>query len=70
MSDGHSITLAYDERGVEDPTYRLPLAPSTNNKILVRECYKSLYDYILRLRITKYYGLVLTGQPGTGAFSS
>ena len=41
MSDGHSITLAYDERGVEDPTYRLPLVPTTNNKILIRECYKT-----------------------------
>ena len=70
MSDDHTITLAYDERGKEDTTYRLPLAPETDNKIIVRDCYKSFYDYILRLRSEKRTGLVLTGQPGTGASSS
>ena len=70
MSDDHTITLAYDERGKEDPTYRLPLAPETDNKIIVRDCYKSFYDYILRPRSEKRTGLVLTGQPGTGASSS
>ena len=71
MGDGLSITLAYDERGEKDPTYRLSLVPETNNKIIVRECYTSLYNYILELRRKKKYnGLVLTGQPGTGASSS
>jgi hypothetical protein len=70
MSDGLSITLAYDEKGGKDPRYRLPLVPETNNKIIVRECYTSLYDYILYLRREGFNGLVLTGQPGTGASSS
>jgi hypothetical protein len=70
MSDSLSITLTYDERGEKDPTYRLPLVPETENKIIVRECYTSLYDYILELRRIKYNGLVLTGQSGTGASSS
>jgi hypothetical protein len=69
-SDRPYITLAYEERGEEDPKYRLPLAPRTKNRIIVRECYKSFYDYILHLRRAKYLGLVLTGQPGTGASSS
>jgi hypothetical protein len=69
-SDSSSITLAYEERGEEDPKYRLPLVPETDDRIIVRECYKSLYDYILHLRRAKYRGLVLTGQPGIGASSS
>jgi hypothetical protein len=70
MSDVLSVTLAYDEKGEEDPKYRLPLAPATENKIIVRECYKLLYDYIRPQRDRKFGGLVLTGQPGTGASSS
>jgi hypothetical protein len=65
-----SITLAYEERGEENPEYRLPLVPETENKIIVRDCYKSLYDHILELRNCDAVGLVLTGQPGTGASSS
>ena len=64
------ITLSYDERGKEDPKYRLPLVPRTNNKIIVRDCYKHFYDYIVELRDDNSGGLILTGQPGTGAPSS
>jgi hypothetical protein len=62
-----SITFSYEERGRKDPQYCLPLVPETNNKIIVRECYKDLYNYIFTLRGHKYTGLILTGQPGTGA---
>jgi hypothetical protein len=65
-----SITLAYEERGEENPKYRLPLVPEIGNKIIVRDCYKSFYDHILKLRSRNVVGLVLTGQPGTGASSS
>ncbi|KAN0102505.1 hypothetical protein V8E52_011877, partial [Russula decolorans] len=61
-----SITFSYEERGRKDPQYCLPLVPETNNKIIVRECYKDLYNYIFTLRGHKYTGLILTGQPGTG----
>ena len=65
------ITLAYEERGKEDPEYRLPLAPKTKNKIIVRDCYKHFYDYIMELRDSNCLtGLILTGPPGTGAPSS
>ena len=71
MSAGRSIAFAYDEREEErDPGFRLRLVPETENKILVRECYVSLYQYIFKLRRSRYTGLVLTGQPGTGAPSS
>jgi hypothetical protein len=71
MSDVLSITPANDEKGKEDPKYRLPFLVETNNKIIVRECYKPLYDYIRELRDRmKYRGIVVTGQPGTGASSS
>jgi hypothetical protein len=70
MSDVLSITPANDEKGKEDPNYRLQLVPETENKIIVRDCYKRLYEYIRDLRDSKYNGLVLTGQPGTGASSS
>jgi hypothetical protein len=69
-SDSLSVTLAYEERGEENPVYRLPLVPQAKNKIIVRVCYKSFYNYILDMRENKYNGLVLTGQPGTGASSS
>jgi hypothetical protein len=68
--DSLSISLAYEESGEENPEYRLPLDPLTNNKIIVRDCYKSFYDRILKLRNDGYTGLVLTGQPGTGVSSS
>jgi hypothetical protein len=63
MSDVLSITPANDEKGKEGPKYRLKLVPKTENKIIVRECYKPLYEYIRNLRNDKYTGLVLTGQP-------
>ena len=67
-SNSLSITLAYEEKGEEDPEYRLQLSPPTGNKIIVRACYKSLYDRILQLRQDENEkGFVLTGQPGTGA---
>jgi hypothetical protein len=65
-----SITLAYEERGEENPEYRLPLVPDTGNKIIVRGCYGRFYDHILKLRGGDSAGLVITGQPGTGASSS
>src|SRR5258708_465017 len=68
-----SIALAYEERGEEDEDYRLPLAEAdeTKHKIIVRECYKSFYDFIREARDEfRYAGFVLTGQPGTGASSS
>jgi hypothetical protein len=69
--DSPSIALAYEERGKEDPEYRLPLSPLTKNEFVVRECYKALYDSIRQMRdeIT-CDGFVLTGQPGAGASSS
>jgi hypothetical protein len=67
--DSSSIALAYEERGEENPEYRLPLAPETKNKIMVRNCYKQFYDLIWEAR-KKFNGLILTGQPGTGAPSS
>ena len=70
MSDGLSITLAYDEKGVKDPIYCLPFDVTTENRIIVRDCYKPLYDYIWELRSLKARGLVLSGQPGTGVSSS
>jgi hypothetical protein len=69
-SNSLSITLAYKEMGEENPHYRLPLAPETENKIIVRACYKPFYNYILEMREKEYNGLVLTGQPGIGASSS
>ena len=69
-SDSPSITLAYEERGEEDPEYRLQLTPTSKNKIIVRGCYSSFYDHLLNLRRTGNTGLVLTGQPGTGMSSS
>jgi hypothetical protein len=69
--DSPSIALAYEESGEENPEYRLPLAPETNNKIIVRDCYKPIDDFIWEAVVGyKYSGLVLTGQPGTGASSS
>jgi len=69
--DSPSIALAYEEKGEEDPEYRLPLSPDTKNEIIVRDCYKTLYDLIREMRDgSTYYGIVLTGQPGTGTFSS
>jgi hypothetical protein len=68
--DSPSITLAYEERGEENTMYRLPLVTRTMNKIIVRDFYKSFYDYILKLRDYITPGVVLTGQPGTGASSS
>jgi len=68
--DRHTIALAYEERGEENPEYRLRLATLTKNKIIVRNCYKSLYDYIFELRRVDFNGLVLTGQSGNGASSS
>jgi hypothetical protein len=69
--DSPSIALAYEERGKEDPEYRLPLSLDTKNEIVVRDCYKTLYDLIREMRDgSTSYGLVLTGQPGTGASSS
>jgi hypothetical protein len=65
--DRPSIPLAYEEMGEKDPRSRLPLAFNTENKIFVRKCYRELYDFILTLRQSDYTGLVLTGQPGTGA---
>ena len=71
MSDVLSITPANDKKGEEDPKYRLRFNPETKNKIIVRECYKTLYNYIREMRDRIYYkGLILTGQPGTGASSS
>lgn len=67
--DGPSITLAYEEKGEVNPECCLPLVPWTKNKVFVRDCYKSLYDYILDLRDGFDTGVVLTGQPGTGASS-
>ena len=68
--DRTSIAFAYDERGVENPDYRLPLATFTKNEIIVRKCYRTLYDHVLKRRNAMDHGLVLTGQPGTGASSS
>ena len=64
------ITFAYDEKGEEDPEHRLPLVARTKSKIIVRDCYRLFYDCILKLRNSSYNGLVLSGQPGTGASSS
>ncbi|KAN0102408.1 hypothetical protein V8E52_011975, partial [Russula decolorans] len=33
-SDSLSVTLAYEERGEENPVYRLPLVPQAKNKII------------------------------------
>jgi hypothetical protein len=70
LRDSASITFAYEERGEENRMYRLPLVPATNNKIIVRDCYKTFYDDILKLKDGKDNGLVLIGQPGTDASSS
>jgi hypothetical protein len=67
--DKSFITLAYEERGEGDPKYRLSLAIRTQNRIIVRDCYKALYDLIRKKRVGSYNGLILTGQPGTGASS-
>jgi hypothetical protein len=48
--DSPSISLAYEERGEGNPIYRLPLVTRIMNKIIVRDFYKSFYDYILKLR--------------------
>jgi hypothetical protein len=37
MRASPSIAFAYEKRGQEDLEYRLPLAPLTNNKIIVRD---------------------------------
>jgi hypothetical protein len=68
--DSPRITLAYEERGKEDPDYRLRLAGNSQNRIIVRDCYKSLYDFIRKNKNGYNRGLILTGQPGTGAPSS
>jgi hypothetical protein len=68
--DRSSITLVYEERGEGDPTYRLSLSPETDHVIVVRDCYKALYDSVQTNRGGLYNGLILTGQPGTGASSS
>lgn len=66
---GSTIPLAYNEKGKEDPRYRLRLAPRSKNVIMIRDCYRPLYAYALNtLRNEDINGLVLTGQPGTGAF--
>jgi hypothetical protein len=70
MRDSTSIALDYEGRGQEIPEDGFPLVRTTKNKIIVRNCYKDFYDHILKLRDNDYSGLVLTGQPGTGASSS
>jgi hypothetical protein len=69
--DSPSIALAYEESGRRNPEYRLPLDPEVNNEIIVRDCYRLIYDFMWKAVVgLKHSGLVLTGQPGTGAFSS
>ena len=70
MSGVLSITPANDEKGKEDTKYRLPFVATAENKIIVRESYKPFYKYICLLREKGFKGLVVSGQPGTGAFSS
>jgi hypothetical protein len=65
--DSPCVTLAYEERGKEDPYYRLGLAGDSQNRIIVRGCYKALYNLIRTNKNGYYRGLILTGQPGTGA---